>query len=211
MALPDESSSRGAGYNRVLTDEILMERYQRGDARAFEILVSKHQGPVFNFVLRILGHREAAEDVLQEVFMRVVKGAAQFERRAKFTTWVYTIARNLCIDAQRKARYRRTDSLDQGVDDEPDGPTLGATIGDGSRGTDDRAFDVQARAAIVAAIAELSEEQREVFTLREYAGLPFQEIANIVGCPENTVKSRMRYALENLRKHLERSGIDGPR
>ena len=188
-----------------------MERYQRGDAQAFEILVAKHQGPVFNFVLRIVGHREAAEDVLQEVFMRIVKGAAQFERRAKFTTWAYTIARNLCIDAQRKARYRRTDSLDQGVDDEAEGPTLGATIGDGSRATDERAFDVQARAAIVAAIAELSEEQREVFTLREYAGLPFQEIASIVGCPENTVKSRMRYALENLRKHLERSGIDGPR
>ena len=188
-----------------------MERYQRGEARAFEILVTRHQGPVYNFVLRIVGHREAAEDVLQEVFMRVVKGAAQFERRAKFTTWVYTIARNLCIDAQRKARYRRTDSLDQSIDgDDSDGPTLGASIGDGARSIDDRAFDVQTRAVMVEAIAALSEEQREVFTLREYAGLPFQEIASIVGCPENTVKSRMRYALENLRKRLEAAGIGNP-
>jgi RNA polymerase sigma-70 factor (ECF subfamily) len=187
-----------------------MERYQRGDARAFEILVTRHQGPVYNFVYRILGQREAAEDVLQELFLRIVKGAGQFERRAKFTTWVYTIARNLCIDAQRKARYRRADSLDQGLDDDADSPTLGATISDGARGADDRAFDAQTRRAMVAAIEALSEEQREVFMLREYAGLPFQEIAAIVGCPENTVKSRMRYALENLRKRLEKAGIGNP-
>ena len=187
-----------------------MERYQRGDARAFEILVQRHQGPVYNFVLRILGHREAAEDVLQEVFIRIVKGAGQFERRAKFTTWAYTIARNLCIDAQRKARYRRVDSLDQGIDDDADSPSLGASIGDGARGVDERAFDVQVRMVMVEAIAALSEEQREVFTLREYAGLPFQEIAVVVGCPENTVKSRMRYALENLRKRMEAAGIGNP-
>src|SRR5438309_6022744 len=99
-----------------------MERYQRGDARAFEVLVTRHQGPVFNFILRFVGEPAGAEDVLQETFLRVVKGAGHFERRAKFTTWLYTIARNLCIDASRKAKYRRATSLDASVDDDdPDG------------------------------------------------------------------------------------------
>jgi RNA polymerase sigma-70 factor (ECF subfamily) len=194
-----------------LPDEALMERYQRGDARAFDLLVARHQGPVFNFILRFLRDPAAAEDILQEVFLRVVKGAPQFERRAKFTTWLYTIARNLCIDAQRKARYRRASSLDAPVDDDPESAPLGASVADPGPTPSDEAIDGQAREAILAALEALSPEQREVFVLREYAGLPFQEIAGIVGCPENTVKSRMRYALENLRRSLERAGISGPR
>jgi RNA polymerase sigma-70 factor (ECF subfamily) len=196
--------------SRDLPDEVLMQSYQRGDARAFEILVQRHQGPVFNFILRYVGEPAAAEDVLQEVFLRVVKGAGSFERRAKFTTWLYTIARNLCIDAQRKARYRKATSLDAPTDEEADSPTLGQTVADRGASVEDSAFDAQARAVLVRAITALSEEQREVFMLREYAGLPFQEIASIVGCPENTVKSRMRYALEHLRKILEAAGITGP-
>jgi RNA polymerase sigma-70 factor (ECF subfamily) len=190
-----------------LSDELLMERYQRGDKRAFEILAARHQGPVFNFILRFLGHREAAEDVLQEVFLRIVRGAGQFQRRAKFTTWLYTIARNLCIDTQRKAHYRRADSLDSSADDDPDSPTLGSTVAGTERSGEEATFDSRVREAVVAALEALSPEQREVFVLREYAGLPFQEIAGIVGCPENTVKSRMRYALENLRKSLSGAGI----
>lgn len=188
-----------------------MERYQQGEVRAFEVLVSRHQGPVYNFILRFLGDPAAAEDVLQEVFLRIVKGAAQFQRRAKFTTWLYTIARNLCIDSQRKARYRRADSLDAPMDGEPDAAPLGAAVADGGLSPEQIAHDARARAALVRAIEALSPEQREVFTLREYAGMPFGEIAAVVGCPENTVKSRMRYALENLRKSLEREGITGPR
>jgi RNA polymerase sigma-70 factor (ECF subfamily) len=184
-----------------------MERYQRGDSRAFEILVSRHQGPVFNFILRFVGETTAAEDVLQEVFLRVVKGAGNFQRRAKFTTWLYTIARNLCIDARRKARYRRTDSLDAPLDEDPDSPALIASIAHQGPTAEDSAYDSHAREVIVQALQSLSEEQREVFMLREYAGLPFQDIAEIVGCSENTVKSRMRYALENLRRQLVREGI----
>jgi RNA polymerase sigma-70 factor (ECF subfamily) len=190
-----------------LPDELLMERYQRGDKRAFEILVTRHQGPVFNFILRFIGHREAAEDVLQEVFLRIVRGAGQFQRRAKFTTWLYAIARNLCIDAQRKAHYRRAESLEASVDNDPDSPTLGSTVAGTERSGEEATFDAHIRKAVVEALEGLSEEQREVFLLREYAGLRFQEIAEIVGCPENTVKSRMRYALENLRRSLARAGI----
>jgi RNA polymerase sigma-70 factor (ECF subfamily) len=93
-------------------NELLLERYQRGDARAFELLVNRCRAPLFNYILRFLGEPQMAEDVFQEAFVRVLQNAARFERRAKFTTWLYTIARNLCIDAQRKARYRRASYLD---------------------------------------------------------------------------------------------------
>jgi RNA polymerase sigma-70 factor (ECF subfamily) len=193
--------------SRELPDELLMERYQQGDARAFEILVERHQGPVFNFILRYVGETTAAEDVLQELFLRVVKGATTFQRRAKFTTWLYTIARNLCIDAKRKARYRRTESLDAPVDDDPESPVMGAGIAHQGPSAEDSVQDARARQVLIRAMESLSPEQQEVFVLREYAGMPFQEIAEIVGCSENTVKSRMRYALENLRKVLVRGGV----
>ena len=92
-------------------DEDLMVQYQQGEVRAFEILLSRHRKPVFNFILRFIGERETAEDLLQETFMRVIKGADAYKRQAKFTTWLYTIARNLCVDQTRRRKHRRHASL----------------------------------------------------------------------------------------------------
>ena len=92
-------------------DEDLMTLYLEGDVGAFKVLMDRHSGPVFNFILRRCGgSREVAEDILQDTFVRVIKNASSFQRKAKFTTWLYTIARNL-IDALRKASYRRHPSL----------------------------------------------------------------------------------------------------
>ena len=96
-------------------DEALMEAYQRGDTRAFEVLLARHQRPVFNFFVRQVGNRALAEDLLQDVFLRVIKGARNYKREAKFTTWLYTIARNLCVDNARRAKHRKAASLDQPV------------------------------------------------------------------------------------------------
>ena len=190
-------------------DVAWMIAFKKGDAKAFERLLTRHKKPVYNFCLRMLGNPAAAEDALQEVFLRVVRSAKDWERQAKFTTWLYTIARNHCIDAIRKASHRKTASLDAPLKgSEADGPSLAErTPDEGAIPPDRGAESVRLRARIAKAIAALSEEQREVFVMREYAGMPFKDIADVVGVPENTVKSRMRYALEHLKGHLAKDGV----
>jgi len=185
-----------------------MLRYQKGEPGAFATLLTRHRRPVFHFALRFLGNQEAAEDALQEIFLRVVKNAPRYERRAKFTTWLYTIARNYCIDASRKARYRRTTSLSDPVGGEDSSRSLEETVEGKEPEPDRSAHNLHLRAAIAEAIDALGDEQREVFLLREHSGLPFKEIAEVTGVPENTVKSRMRYALEKLRDTLRAKGYE---
>ncbi len=190
------------------TDEELLAQFQAGDAQAFERLLRRHRSPLFTFLLRMVGDRTRAEDLTQEAFLRVVRAAARWEARARFQTWLYTVARNLCVDQSRRDRFRRTDSLDAQVpSSDGEGPPLVESIpGDGA--LPDRAADsALVRPALERALAALPGEQREVFLLREQAGLPFKEIAELVGCNENTVKSRMRYALEGLRRNLTALGI----
>jgi RNA polymerase sigma-70 factor (ECF subfamily) len=187
------------------TDEALMFAYQRGDVRAFEVLLTRHRRPVYNFILRFVGDKAQGEDLLQEVFLRVIKGADAYQKQAKFTTWLYTIARNLCVDAARRGKHRKAQSLDAPMDaNERDGATLLEVVADGQQaGPDRQAIGNELHGKLHAAINRLSEEQREVFLMREFLDMPFKDIADVVGCPENTVKSRMRYALEKLREELE--------
>ena len=188
------------------TDEELLAAYQQGDTGAFELLLRRHRAPLFSFLSRMLGDRERAEDLAQEAFLRIVKGAQAWEHRARFQTWLFTIARNLCVDASRRDRFRRADSLDaQGPDDEPAmvDSVPGREI-DPARGAE----SARLRPLLQKALLSLPAEQREVFILREQAGVPFKEIAEMIGVNENTVKSRMRYALEGLRKALLAAGVD---
>jgi RNA polymerase sigma-70 factor, ECF subfamily len=190
-----------------LNDEALMEAYQQGDTRAFDRLLKKHRRPVFNFLRRQVGNEAMAEDLMQEVFLRIIKGAPSYKRQAKFTTWLYTIARNLCVDHTRRAKHRKVASLDQpvrsGGDDKGQSSTLGELVADSGPRVGRQVIGHQLQGHLQEAIAALGEEQREVFLMREFLNLPFKEIADIVGCPENTVKSRMRYALDHLRHQLE--------
>jgi RNA polymerase sigma-70 factor (ECF subfamily) len=189
------------------SDEALMTAYRAGDVRAFERLLARHEKPVWNFLGRFSRDAEAAEDLLQEVFLRVVKDAqestAAWQGTAKFSTWLYTIARNLCIDRARRAVHREAASLD-GTG--PSGAESTETLHDRLASPDAPADVVvagrQAARRIDRAIAELPDDQREVFLMREVMELPFAEIASVVGASEPTVKSRMRYALEKLRAAL---------
>ncbi|HEX8951341.1 MAG TPA: RNA polymerase sigma factor [Polyangia bacterium] len=185
------------------SDESLMLRYRDGDVRAFELLVTRHRKPLFNFILRFVRDTAAAEDVTQETFLRLVKGADAYERQAKFTTWLYTIARNLCVDAARRGKHRKAASLDAPVGDEDGSASLLDFVADGGAAVDRQAQSRELAVRLQQAIESLPDEQREIFLLREVADLQFNEIANVIGCPENTVKSRMRYALEKLREALE--------
>lgn len=180
-----------------------MVRYQRGDRDAFALLVKRYGKQVYNFVLRQLKAPALAEDVTQEVFMRLVQNAADFKHEARFSTWLYAIARNLCIDQLRRLQHRRHPSLDQPLG-ENDGRTLGDAVANEhfSASAERSAVSSEVQVTILKAVEALPDDQREVFLLREVADLPFKDIAEITGVPENTVKSRMRYALDRLKQAL---------
>ena len=190
------------------SDEALMSAYRAGDVRAFELLVARHEKPIWSFLRRSVRDAATAEDLLQEVFLRVVKSADEWKGTAKFSTWLYTIARNLCVDQARRAVHRRAASLDgTGTAADPEATTsLHDRIPSADAPADAVVADRQARARIDRAIAALPDEQREVFLMREVMEMPFAEIAAAVGASEPTVKSRMRYALEKLRAALAELG-----
>jgi RNA polymerase sigma-70 factor (ECF subfamily) len=195
------------------TDEDLMDAFRGGDAEAFEQLVERHGRSLYNFLLRSVRTPHRAEELLQEVMLRVVKSKGRYQRSAKFTTWVYTIARNLTVDESRRGRFRDHDSLDaplRGRNGDGSGRTRMCRIAAEQVPTDMAAEAPRLRGRLRAAIDQLPEDQREVFLMRQVSGMSFREIGDVVGAPENTVKSRMRYALEKLRHDLADLDPAGP-
>ncbi len=178
-----------------------MKRFQAGDKTSFALLVRRYQGPLYNFALRHVRVDTAAEDVVQEAFIRVVQNGAEFKFESRVSTWLFSIARNLSIDHLRKAALRKHPSLDQPTSDSEESRTLGETIAD-SKETDRSAEGERLKGRLEAAVRQLPEEQREVFLLRETGDMPFKDIAELTGVSENTVKSRMRYALLRLKELL---------
>lgn len=187
-------------------DEDLAALYQKGNADAFQILLSRHERPLFNFILKSVGNRELSEEVFQEVFLRVIKHIEEYRPTSKFTTWMYTIARNYCIDFSRKQRFRHHVSLDTPTHEDAE-PLLNK-ISSEAHSVDDVAHSNDLEAVLHKILGELNEEQREVFLLRESQGLQFDEIARITKTSINTVKSRMRYAMQAIQKKFAEHGID---
>jgi RNA polymerase sigma-70 factor, ECF subfamily len=184
-------------------DEVLMLRYKEGDLEAFEILLERYQQPLFTFVLRFCNDYHQAEDLVQEVFLRLIKSAKTYEPKAKFSTYIYTFAHNICIDNFRRGKKRKTTSLSQAIDVEQD-LTIEDTVKDERANPEKDYRQKTLEKALQEAVSELPEEQREVFLLREQMNLPFEEIARVVGCLPSTAKSRMRYALQFIRQKLEK-------
>jgi len=193
-------------------DAALLKRFSDGETDAMERLVERHGSSVYAFVRRFLGNAPGADDVYQEVWLKVIRYADKFEGRSRFTTWLFQVTRNVCLD-QRRAKLRRREgvSLERDGGDahlpDADRVPLRDQIADRAPGTDEQVADSEERAAIERAIATLPDEQREVLLLREKTELTFEEIAKIAGISPNTVKSRMRYALVNLRRSLK--GVGG--
>ena len=171
-------------------DEELMLAYGRGDAGAFETLYKRHRGPVYRFVLRAIKNRSTAEELFQEVWIRVIEARSRYAPQARFTTWLYTIAHNLLVDHWRKKGL----SLVQ-LDDEP---TVAAP--------DNPARQAEARqslARLLQALEALPAAQREAFLLHEEAGLSVAEIAAATGTKEEAAKSRLRYAMAKLKAAVD--------
>lgn len=206
MASPADSArgpAKHAAPREEISDEDLMIRFQAGDRASFVALVRRHKIAIYNFILRQVRASTTAEDLAQDVFVRIVQSAADFKHQARFTTWAFAIARNICIDHQRKMALRKHPSLDQESGD-GEGPTLGERTADTHHGASAErvAIGNEVQRRVARTIEELPEEQREVFLLREFGNVPFKDIATMTGVPENTVKSRMRYALERLQEAL---------
>ena len=177
-----------------------MTRFQNGSLEAFEVLYQRYRAPIFSFLVRQCVHPDSAEELAQDVFMKVIRSASSFGHASKFSTWIFTIARNQAVDAFRKGKHRNHASLDQPTRD--DGPTMKDRLAVEGRDPERDTTATRLRGALEEAIGRLPEDQREVFLLREYSGLRFAEISEVVGAKEGTVKSRMRYALEFLRHEL---------
>jgi RNA polymerase sigma-70 factor (ECF subfamily) len=188
--------------NEPASDEVLMLRYREGDLAAFEIIIEKHQQPLFSFIYRFCNDYHQAQDLVQDVFLRLVKMSRNYEARAKFTTYLYTIAHNVCIDYLRRKKKRNSVSLSEPIDAENQ-ISLEDTMKD-ERANPQRDFQQKSfEQALHQAVEDLPPEQREVFLLREQQNLAFDEIARIVGCLPSTAKSRMRYALQSIREKLQ--------
>ena len=177
-----------------------MLRVKAGDVEAFEALVMRHQHSVVGTAAKMLGSAAEAEDIGQQVFVRVWKSAARYEPTAKFTTWLMTITRNLVFNEMR--RRRRTHLVPMEADQDDAGQHQFA---DGKTpAPSERLLDAELQGAIEAAIAGLPENQRVAIVLRRYEGMPYEEIAKVLKTTVPAVKSILFRARSELKERLKR-------
>jgi len=182
------------------TDEELVARATAGDLESFNQLVSRWERPIYALAYRTLGREEDARDVVQEAFLRAYRGLKGFKGQAKFSSWLYRITLNLCRDWIRKERRAPIVQVPEGTDP--------VDLADAQASPTESVEELVARRemsrAVSKAMAELPEEQRTAILLKEYHGLTFQEIADMLQCPLSTVKTRLYQGLSVLRRRLER-------
>lgn len=183
-----------------LSDERLVLAYREGDAASFEVLFHRYRGPLFNFLLRRVRNRASAEELYQDVWTKVIERSGEFRGDSKFATWLYRIARNACIDHTRRMKHRSHASADAASPGSAE-PMIERVANPGPS-TETLAEGAVLRERVARAVEALPSDQQEVFLLRQLQGLGFAEIAEVVDAPLNTVKSRMRYALERLQQEL---------
>jgi RNA polymerase sigma-70 factor (ECF subfamily) len=184
------------------SDEELVEACQAGESSAFDVLVARWEDRIRGAAFRFLGSEEEARDVAQEAFLKAYRALDGFKREARFSSWLYQIATNLCRDRLRRRKTRATVSLEAL---EETGPTMVET----RPSAQERLLERDLARAVRRAIQALPEEQREVVILKEYQELTFLEIAQALDVPVSTVKTRLYRGLGQLRLQLEREGVRG--
>jgi RNA polymerase sigma-70 factor (ECF subfamily) len=185
------------------TDEELMARFQAGDSAAMEEIFARFQKPLFNFFYRMVSRRETAEDLVQETFLKLCRFGHTFcGSNAKFTTWLYSVAGNQCRDYLRHtARRPETPvaDLEQSYSEDPleiPPPALDSPV-------EEHLIRMEIRQELKSAIKSLPEKERTAIVLREYHGLEYKEIAEVLGCPIGSVKVLIFRARQRLRERLK--------
>ena len=183
-------------------DAALMKRVTQGDQRAFEDLVEKYKQPVFNFINRSIPDAAEAEDLAQVVFVQVYKSAARYRVEAKFSTWLFTIARNLCLNELRRRSRHPADSLDASANSEDDGP---ARQFEDVRNVapPDRLVQNELVSKVSEALNDLPENQRTAILLYQEQEKSYDEIAEILGTSLSATKSLIHRARETLKQRLK--------
>jgi RNA polymerase sigma-70 factor (ECF subfamily) len=179
----------------TLDDQALMLRYgSDGDVAAFEELYGRYRGPLYRYLLRQCGNPDAAQDLYQETWARIIRARADYRPTGKFAAWLFQVARSALADRARQARRRPGDTWYESVDDRQ--------LADDRPGPEsDRALD-EAAARLRVALEELPPEQRDAFLLHQESGLTLEEIGRLAGVGRETIKSRLRYAVARLRARL---------
>jgi RNA polymerase sigma-70 factor (ECF subfamily) len=184
------------------SDEELVARSMGGDLDSFNQLVLRWERPIYALAYRVIGREEDARDVAQETFLRAFRALSGFKGQAKFSSWLYRITLNLCRDWIRKEKRTPVSQAPEGID-------IIELAGEGTpaESIEQLVGRKELGRAVSKAMAMLPEEQRTAIILKEYHGLTFQEIADMLDCPLSTVKTRLYQGLSVVRKQLEDAGV----
>ncbi len=185
------------------TDEELVALSIGGDLDSFNQLVLRWERPIYALAYRVLGREEDARDVSQETFLRAFRALKGFKGQAKFSSWLYRIALNLCRDWIRRERRAPVSQVPEGID-------IAELAGEAipAESVEDRVSRQQIGRVVGRVMSGLPEEQRTAIILKEYHGLTFQEIAELLDCPLSTVKTRLYQGLTVLRRQLRDAGVE---
>jgi RNA polymerase sigma-70 factor (ECF subfamily) len=176
---------------RAVEDADLIRQAARGSVEAYNLLVSRWEKRVYNYLLRITANREDALDLTQDVFLKAYQNLRKLDDPARFVPWLYRIAHNEAYSMFRKRRPEAD------VDEiEPEATGTGITLGGSS------VFPIELSLAVASALGRLSPDQREAVVLKIYQGFKFEEMSEILACPVSTVKSRLYTALDLLKSEL---------
>ncbi len=184
-----------------MLEEQLIRRAQQGDNGAFEELLLLHQKKVYNLCLRMSANPDDALDLSQEAFLRAWRSLGQYQFEASFSTWLFRLTSNICIDFLRRKKRRQETSLTESYDDSDEGAEL--SVPDAQPGPEQQAMTNETKIELARAMEQLSPEHREILQLRVIEDLQYEQIADILGVRVGTVKSRLARARLSFRKILK--------
>lgn len=186
-----------------LSDNSLVNQFVNGDQAAIEILIERHKKRVFTYIVLIVKNHHLAEDIFQDTFIKVIRSlkTGKYIENGKFISWVLRISHNLIIDHFRKEKLLNTTSNDDATVDLFNSPKYS------EENIEDRLVYDQITSDVRLLVEELPDDQRQVIMMRHFQGLSFKEIADLTDVSINTALGRMRYALINLRKLIEKKNL----